>query len=91
MHRPTQAKPVFLTLNRPYRALCASGIAKILVKAISYAGLDGLGYSAKSFRPTGATGATVVIECGVILTLYVKLGAGSAKRCLKNTCTFKNP
>ena len=51
------AKPVFLTLTAPYKAISASTAATILNEAIKLAGLDGMGYSAKSFRPTGATAA----------------------------------
>ena len=53
--RPVHSKPVFLTLCRPYRAISSSTIANDLASAIKLAGLDGKGYSAKSFRPTGAT------------------------------------
>ena len=48
-------KPVFITLKRPFRVLCAKSISGVLQEAISLAGLGGLGYSAKCFRPTGAT------------------------------------
>ncbi len=48
-------RPVFMTLQRPFHALTASGIATILNKALQMAGLRG--HSAKSFRPTGATRA----------------------------------
>ena len=49
--------PVFLTLTKPYRPISASTVAAILNEAISLAGLSDLGFSAKSFRPTGATAA----------------------------------
>lgn len=49
--------PVFISLKAPYGALSAASIARELERAISLAGLDGMGYSAKSFRPTGATSA----------------------------------
>lgn len=48
---------VFLSLNSPYHALTATSIAGILSDAISQAGLDNMGFSAKSFRPSGATTA----------------------------------
>jgi integrase len=48
-------KPVFLSLSPPYHALSADGIAHVLCNAIVKANLGGLGFSAKSFRPTGAT------------------------------------
>jgi hypothetical protein len=49
--------PVFISLVKPSRKLASSGIAQVLNKAIKLAGLEGQGYSAKSFRPTGATTA----------------------------------
>ena len=62
---------VFLSLQRPYRALSASSIAKILDDAIGLAGLSGQGFSAKSFRPTGATCA---IHQGVDPNIVQKIG-----------------
>lgn len=53
-------QPVFLTLRKEknvYKALSSSGVGKVLSEAITLAGLHGQGYSAKSFRPTGATAA----------------------------------
>lgn len=50
-------KPVFITLRPPFKHLEASGIAKVLEEGITLAGLGGKGFSAKSFRPTGATAA----------------------------------
>ena len=49
--------PVFLTLRQPYRHLDAASIAKVMNEAIIMAGLDGRQFTAKSFRPTGATSA----------------------------------
>jgi hypothetical protein len=54
--------PVFLTLTSPHRAISAGTVATILNDAIKLAGLDGHGYSAKSFRPTGAT-AAIDMKC----------------------------
>ena len=53
---------VFIGLQKPYRAICAATVAGILSKAIELAGLAGQGYSAKCFRPTGATKA---VEAGL--------------------------
>ena len=49
--------PVFLSLKAPFHPISASTVAAILNDAISLAGLSNLGFSAKSFRPTGATAA----------------------------------
>lgn len=47
--------PVFIGLNKPYKHLSSNAISNILKDAINEAGLGGQGYSAKCFRPTGAT------------------------------------
>ena len=49
--RPVDTKPVFITLTRKCHAIQAS----ILQEAIVLAGLEGQGFTAKCFRPTGAT------------------------------------
>ena len=48
---------VFINLRAPYGPLTSSSIARVLEDAIKMAGLSGLGFTAKSFRPTGATRA----------------------------------
>jgi integrase len=48
-------RPVFVTLRAPYRAIDSSTVSGILYDSISAAGLKGKGYTAKNFRPTGAT------------------------------------
>ena len=58
--RPVE-KPVFLSLVPPYGPISASTVASILCDAIKLAGLSNQGFSAKSFRPTGAT---IAIETG---------------------------
>lgn len=70
MIRPV-SKPVFLTLNAPFKQLGSSGVAKVLDHAIHLAGLGGQGYTAKSFRPTGATAA---VEAGVNPDYVRKIG-----------------
>ena len=56
------SRPVFTPLNFPFSALSAASIANILCTAITWAGLDGQGYTAKSFCPTGTT---VAVQNGV--------------------------
>jgi len=63
--------PVFLSLNRPYKQLSGQGIAQVLNKAIEMAGLKGQGFSAKSFRPTGATHA---VDNGYDPDMIMKVG-----------------
>jgi hypothetical protein len=54
-------KPVFMSLTRPFEALKADAVASVLRSVIDDAGLDLKVFSAKYFRPTGAT---VLIESG---------------------------
>ena len=51
----TPSDPVFVSLNRPFGPISAKTVASILNEAIKLAGLDCTMYSAKSFRPSGAT------------------------------------
>jgi hypothetical protein len=60
-YRP-EGNPVFLTLTAPYRAIAAGTVSTILNDAIKLAGLDNQGFSAKTFRPTGAT-AAIDMKC----------------------------
>ena len=69
-HRPSDGA-VFLTIRPPFKALEASSVAKILDESIVLAGLGGQGFSAKSFRPTGATAA---IEQGINPDIVRKIG-----------------
>ena len=55
-----QGSPVFLTLQPEYRTISADTVRNILDTTINMAGLAGMGFSAKSFRPTGATYAVVL-------------------------------
>ena len=48
---------IFLTLQPPYSPLSASAVSNVLNNAIALAGLKDMGFTAKSFRPTGATNA----------------------------------
>ena len=54
---PDPKRPVFTPLNYHFSGLSSSSIAKVLCKAIDLAGMGGQGFTAKSFRPTGATAA----------------------------------
>lgn len=62
---------VFLSLKKPFQAISASSVSKILESSISRAGLGGQGFSAKSFRPTGATRA---IDAGIDPNIVQKMG-----------------
>ncbi|KAJ8019576.1 hypothetical protein HOLleu_41225 [Holothuria leucospilota] len=54
-HQRSEDKCVFLSLNPPFCPVTAKTVANILNEAINIVGLSGRGFSAKSFRPTGAT------------------------------------
>ena len=64
-------RAVFLALRSPFKGLASSSIANILEESIEQAGLRGQGFSAKSFRPTGAT---VAIEKGVNPKVVQQIG-----------------
>ncbi len=49
--------PVFLALRAPYKGISSGTIGQILSASIQAAGLGGMGYTMRSFRPTGATAA----------------------------------
>ncbi len=51
------SRPVFVSLRKPFHAICSTTVSVILKQAIDMAGLGSHGYSAKCFRPTGATHA----------------------------------
>ena len=72
---------VFISLRKPHKALSAASIAKILEDALASAGLLNKGFSAKSFRPTGATKA---IESGVEPDIVQKLGRWKCSEVFKN-------
>ena len=55
MRACTESKPLFLTLRKPYKKLDSSSVANVLNESIARAGLKG--FSAKCFRPTGASKA----------------------------------
>lgn len=69
--RDNTLRPVFISLTRPFAAIKADAVAKILRSVIFDAGLDVSIFSAKYFRPTGAS---VLIESGENPELVRKLG-----------------
>ena len=55
-------KPVFITLRPPFKAIDSRKVSTLLKESIQLAGLSTETFSAKCFRPTGATSA---IDIGV--------------------------
>jgi hypothetical protein len=70
-HLRSQENAVFLALTQPYGAISAKTVANIMVEAIKLAGLSGRGFSAKSFRPTGAT---LAVETGCDPEIAMRIG-----------------
>lgn len=60
--RPKPSSPLFIGLVSPFQALKSVSIANILDEAIRLAGLQGQGFTARSFRPTAAS-AAVQLAC----------------------------
>ena len=79
-------KPLFLALTKPYAAISAATVTKVLNEAIKLAGLDNQGFSAKSFRPTGATRS---IAAGVIPEIVMKVGRWATKGVFLNNYVHK--
>ena len=79
-------KPVFLGLTRPHSAIRASTVGNILAEAISRAGLQNQGYSAKSFRPTGATRS---VAAGIMPELIMQVGRWKTKEVFFNNYVHK--
>jgi hypothetical protein len=79
--RPLDTLPVFVSLKAPYKAIASDTIGSILQEAIHLAGLDGQGFTAKSFRPTGATTA---VTLGIIPETVMKVGRWKTKEVFLN-------
>ena len=63
--------PLFLSLKQPFQGVTAKTVATVLNKAIRLAGLKNDGFSAKHFRPTGAT---VAIQKGLDPNMVMRVG-----------------
>ena len=66
-----RGNPVFLSLLPPHGPISAATVSSVLNEAIHLANLSGQGFSAKSFRPTGATAA---IDLGHDPDITMRLG-----------------
>ena len=51
------SSPVFVSLNKPFKAISAATVGSILAESIALAGLDSSVFTPKCFRPSGATRA----------------------------------
>ncbi|KAJ8049049.1 hypothetical protein HOLleu_01606 [Holothuria leucospilota] len=70
-HQRSEDKCVFLSPNPSFRPVTAKTVANILNEAINIVGLSGRGFSAKSFRPTGAT---LAVESGCDSEIATQIG-----------------
>ena len=75
--RPSDKQPLFIALNPPYRALASDTKAGILEDPIAKAGIKHIGFSAESFRPTGAT---LAIKTGVIPETAMQVGRSESPK-----------
>lgn len=69
--RPKETLPVCISLKAPYKAISSDTIGNVLEYSIKMAGLSDQGFSAKSFRPTGATNA---VTLGILPETVMKIG-----------------
>lgn len=79
--RPMDTKPLFISLNQPFKAISSDTVRNILEEAIKLAGIDNMGISAKSFRPTGAT---LAVDTGVLPETTMQIGRWKTKETFMN-------
>ena len=72
---------MFLSLKSPYHAIKSDSIGNVLEQAITLCGLQGLGFSPKSFRPTGAT---LAMTSGIAPETAMQLGRWKTKDTFMN-------
>ena len=92
IHRTQYVRPengaIFLSLKKPYGPITSNTIARILEQAIFLAGLKNQGFSAKSFRPTGASNA---IDAGLEPDFIRKVGRWKSKETFENHYVHSKP
>ena len=81
-------RALFLSLKRPFDAISATTVTRILEKAIILAGMKSEGYSAKCFRPTGATNA---IQAGVNPDVVRKVGRWKSRETFEQHYVHSRP
>ena len=80
--------PLFLSLKQPFDAISAKTVTRILEKAIILAGLKESGFSAKSFRPTGAT---VAVQAGVDPDVVRRVGRWKSRETFETHYVHSQP
>jgi hypothetical protein len=86
VHRP-KGSPIFISLVAPYKAISSATIAVILTDSIDLAGMKGQGFTARSFRPTGATAA---IAAGCLPETAMQIGRWKTKEVFFNRYVYPN-
>ena len=72
---------LLLSLKTPYKAISADTVGSILEDSIKMAGLADQGFTAKSFRPTGAT---IAVSQGILPETVMKVGRWKTKEVFLN-------
>ena len=85
--RPSD-NPVFISLKKPYSAISAKTVSRILEHAIVLAGLGNQGFSAKNFRPTGTTNA---VDAGITPDAVMKVGRWKSRDTFMNHYVHSKP
>ena len=86
-YRP-RSNALFLGLRKPHEAISAKTVTRILEQAIILAGIKEEGYSAKSFRPTGAT---VAVEAGIDPDVVRRTGRWKSRETFKTHYVHSKP
>ena len=68
-YRKSQDNPLLISLKAPFKAISADTVGSILEESIRMAGLGDQGFTAKSFRPTGAT---IAVSQGILPETVMK-------------------
>ena len=81
-------KPVFISLKKPYAAISAKTVSSILERSIVLAGVGNQGFSAKNFRPTGATSA---VDAGISPDAIMKVGRWKSRETFMDHYVHSKP
>ena len=79
--------PVFISLKSPYNGITSTTVANILNETIKLSGLNRAKYSAKSFRPTGAT---ISIQAGCNPDIVRHVGRWKSKEVFEKHYVHSN-
>ena len=80
-YRKSPDNPLLISLKAPYKAISADTVGSILEESIKMAGLGDQGFTAKSFRPTGAT---IAVSQGILPETVMKIGRWKTKEVFLN-------